>query len=190
MSQYHYFQVEGGEEAWKIVPVADLASIGQVMYQTILSVNTPVTEEMTKEEIHGIKFAGPLYFDLDDAASPASTAKHLVVLIDELKKLDVKEETLAIYASGGKGFHMTIAQEIFIEKVSKQGYTALHNIYKEMAFQKAVPSMDFRVYSGRKGRMFRMPNVKRDKQMKNSRPGAFYVKNPGTGVTALSESPL
>lgn len=162
MSQYHYFQVEGGEEAWKIVPVADLSSIGQVMYQTILSVNTPVTEEMSKEEIHGIKFAGPLYFDLDDAASPASTAKHLVVLIDELKKLDVKEETLAIYASGGKGFHMTIAQEIFIEKVSRQGYTALHNIYKEMAFQKAVPSMDFRVYSGRKGRMFRMPNVKRD----------------------------
>lgn len=161
MSQYQYYQVEGGNEAWKIVPVGDVDKIGPHMYRTILSVSTPPTDDMTKEELAALRMAGPLYFDLDDASSPASTAKHLVTLIDSLKELDVREEVMDIYASGGKGFHLTIAPEVFIEKVSKQGYTALHAIYKEMAYNLSTPSMDFRVYTGRKGRMFRMPNIKR-----------------------------
>lgn len=165
MSQYHYYQVEGGEEAWKIVPVADIDKVPKHMYRTILSIDTPPTDNTTKEAIAAIKFAGPLYFDLDDKSSPASTAKHLVTLIDSLLKLDVQENTLEVYASGGKGFHMLVPAETFIEKVAKTGYQHLPHIYKEMAFELAVPYMDFVVYSGRKGRMFRMPNVLRPNKL-------------------------
>lgn len=161
MSQYHFYQREGGEEAWKVVPASDIAAIGEHMYRTILSVDTPPVVDMSKEEIAKIKFSGPLYFDLDDSESPASTAKHLATLIEKLAKYDVQESVLAIYASGGKGFHMVIAPEVFIDKVSKSGYTNLPYVYKELAYDLAVTSMDFRVYSGRKGRMFRVENVKR-----------------------------
>ncbi len=160
MSQYHYYQKEGGEEEWKIVPVNKVGELPPHMYRTILSIDTPPTESTTKEGYHAIKFSGPLYFDLDDAASPASTAKHLVALIDKLKKLDVEETCLAIYASGGKGFHLTVDQENFIEKPQK-GYGYLPAIYKEIAFELSVASMDFRVYSARKGRMLRCANIKR-----------------------------
>lgn len=165
MSQYHFYQKEGGEEAWKVVPVNAIDAIGKHMYRTILSVDAPPQTDSTKEAISKIKFAGPLYFDLDDPESPASTAKDLLQLIENLAKYDVQENVLSIYASGGKGFHMTIAAEVFIEKVSKAGYTSLPYIYKEIAFGMAVTSMDFRVYSGRRGRMFRVENVQRPNKL-------------------------
>lgn len=160
MSQFYYYQTEGGDEDWKVVPVADVAALKPHMYRTVLSIDTPPTDSTTKEGYAAIKYSGPLYFDLDDAASPASTAKHLVKLIENLKAKDVNEDCLEVYASGGKGFHLLIDQGVFIEKPAK-GYAFLPAIYKELAFELSVASMDFRVYSARKGRMFRCPNVLR-----------------------------
>ena len=160
MSQFNYYQVEGGEEVWKIVPVADVDKLPKHMFRTILSIDTPPTDSSTKEAIAGIKYSGPLYFDLDDAASPASTAKHMLALIEKLVSKDVNEDCLEVFASGGKGFHLLLDQRVFIDKPAK-GYPNLATIYKEMAYELSVPSMDFRVYSGRKGRMLRCPNVLR-----------------------------
>lgn len=160
MSQFNYYQVEGGEEKWKIVPVGDVDQLPKHMFRTILSIDTPPTDSSTKEAIAAIKYSGPLYFDLDDASSPASTAKHMKALIEKLVSKDVNEDCIEVYASGGKGFHLLIDQHVFIEKPAK-GYVNLATIYKEMAYEVAVPSMDFRVYTGRKGRMLRCPNVMR-----------------------------
>ena len=165
MSHFSYFQKEGGEEGWKIAPTEVANKMTDAMFVTVLGLSPPPTEDTTKEEYAAIKYAGPMYFDLDDSASPASTARHMLTLVEALMKLDVREESMALYASGGKGFHLTIAPEIFIDKVAKAGYAALPAIYKEVAFQLAVPSMDFRVYTARKGRMFRMPNIKRPNGM-------------------------
>lgn len=160
MSQYQYYQVEGGNEDWKIVPVADVGAVKPHMYRTILSLDNPPTDSTTKEGYAAIKYSGPLYFDLDDATSPGSTAKHLVNLIDKLVGKDVDEDCMEIFASGGKGFHLTLDQEVFIEKPAK-GYAFLPAIYKEVAYELAVQSMDFRVYTARRGRMLRVANVLR-----------------------------
>lgn len=158
---YYYYQKNGGDEAWKPVKADKLAAAEGAMFCTILAVDSPIPDEVTKEELAAVKYSGPLYFDLDDAESPASTAKHAKKLLDKLAEKDVGEDQIEIFASGGKGFHITVPQEVFMTKPPKAGMAGLPAIYKEMAYQLAVDSMDFRVYTARKGRMFRMPNVKR-----------------------------
>ena len=158
---YHYFQNIGGEEAWKIVADTKLNTIKNAMFCTVLAVDAMIPEHATKQELAAIKYSGPLYFDLDDAVSPGSTGKYAVELVEKLMELNVQHEDLKIYASGGKGFHILVPPEVFMSKVSKTGTAQLPAIYKEMAFQLAVESMDFRVYTARRGRMFRQENVLR-----------------------------
>lgn len=158
---YNYYQTEGGEEVWKAIPTDKLDTISNAMFVTILSVETPLADNMEKEELAAIKYKGPLYFDLDDSESPASTAVHTRKLISKLEDLGVLPEMLQVYASGGKGFHITVPEACFLTKPPKSGLTLLPAIFKEMAFQLAVPSLDLRVYTARKGRMFRQKNVLR-----------------------------
>lgn len=158
---YHYYQTEGGDEKWKPIPDNKLDTIEGAMFCTILSVDSPIPEEPDKETLAAVKYNGDMYFDLDDAASPASTAVHAKALIGKLEENGVFPAQAEIYASGGKGFHVILPRECFMTKPPKTGMTHLPAIYKEMAFSLAVESMDFRVYTGRKGRMFRCANIKR-----------------------------
>ena len=159
--QYYYYQQNGGDEVWKPIPETKLDTIDGAMFRTILSVDVPISEDATKEQLASVKYKGPLYFDLDDAESPASTAQHTLSLVRKLEENGVFPSMLEVYASGGKGFHVLVPEECFLVKPPKQGLPNLPAIFKEMAFQLAVPSMDFRVYTARKGRMFRCHNVLR-----------------------------
>jgi hypothetical protein len=158
---YFYYQTEGGNEKWKPITVDKLDTIDGAMFRTILSVDVPVGADYTKEQLAEVKYKGPLYFDLDDASSPASTAKHCMSLLSKLEELGVFATQVEIYASGGKGFHVLVPEECFMTKPPKAGMTFLPAVYKEMAFSLAVESMDFRVYTARQGRMFRCANVER-----------------------------
>ena len=101
---YHYYQ-QNGDEKWQPVKADKLDTIDGAMFSTILSVDSPVPDDATKEQLAEIKYKGALYFDLDDASSPASTAKHAQTLIGKLEEHGVFPRQLEIYASGGKGFH-------------------------------------------------------------------------------------
>lgn len=182
MDQFNYYQIEGGDEEWKIVDASKVSTLPPHMFRTILAIDTPPTDTTTKEGYLAIKYAGPLYFDLDDSESPASTARHLLSLIEKLSKNGVKEAALEVYASGGKGFHLLVAPEVFIEKPAKGGYTFLPNIYKEIAFELSVPSLDFRVYSARRGRMLRVAGVERPNKL-------FKVQVHVDEVRKIAEAP-
>lgn len=162
---YFYYQNIGGEESWKIISEEKIDSIETAMFRTVLSVDSMVQDGITREEASAIKYQGPLYFDLDDAESPGSTGKFAVELVEKLEGFDVNPEDLEIFASGGKGFHVLVPQAVFMPKVSKVGTPQLPAIYKEMAFQLAVQSMDFRVYTAKRGRMFRQADVLRSNGM-------------------------
>lgn len=162
---YHYYQKEGGNEKWSPIPDNKLDTITDAMFVTILSVDSPVSDDADKESLAAIKFRGPLYFDLDDADSPASTAVNAVQLVKKLEELGIFPAMLEIYATGGKGFHMLVSEECFLTKPPKAGLPLLPAIYKEMAFNLAVDSLDLVVYTARKGRMFRQANVLRPNGM-------------------------
>ena len=162
---YYYYQDTGGEEAWKPVPQSKLDNIEGAMFITVLSVDAPVGDEYTKEDYAAIKYKGPLYFDLDDAESPGSTAEYAVELLKKLEDLEVNVRSLQLFASGGKGFHILVPEETFMQKPPKAGMVNLPYIYKEIAFKLAVESLDLKVYTARRGRMLRRPGVERPNKL-------------------------
>jgi len=158
---YYYYQQVGGEEVWKPIREDKVNTLVDPMFVTILSVDVPIQGDATKEQLAEVKYRGSLYFDLDDAESPASTSIQALKLVNKLEEHGVFPKQLEIYASGGKGFHIIVPEDCFLVKPPKSGMANLPAIYKELAFILAVDSMDFRVYTARKGRMFRKANVKR-----------------------------
>ena len=178
---YHYYQLGvAADEKWKPVHASKLDTIEGAMFCTILSVDSPIPDDATKEQLADTKYSGKLYFDLDDASSPASTAKYAQALIGKLEEHGVFPRQLEIYASGGKGFHILVPEECFLTKPPKAGMAFLPAIYKEMAFALAVESLDFRVYTARKGRMFRRANVERPN-------GLYKVRISAEELATLAE---
>lgn len=159
--QYYYYQQVGGNEAWKPIPETKLDTLDGVMFRTILSVDSPIPETADKATFDEIKYKGPFYVDLDDATSPGSTAVNALELVGKLEEQGVFPKQLEIFASGGKGFHILVPEECFLTKPPKTGLAFLPAIFKEMAYELAVESMDFRVYTARRGRMLRCHNVQR-----------------------------
>lgn len=163
MPRYHYYQERGGEEAWKPCPVVMREQLEQEKhpaYFTVLAVSQ-LADELPSEDRHKLKYSGPLYFDWDgDDLVAISEEVHKLCLILEGKGLDIS--CARLYATGGRGFHLEVPMACFVAKVPKDGIQHLPVIYKQLAFDVAVEYLDFRVYSGGRGRMWRTCGVKRE----------------------------
>jgi len=159
---YKYYQIEGGEETWKEIQASHRSSLPDPMFVTVLAVDRLVTDGMTKAEISKIKYSGPLYFDWD-GTSVAEVVPNVQAFIESLRSLGINDEHYKLYATGGRGFHIEIPPEVFMEKPKAVEHLPL--IFKEMALDLVTDTMDLRVYSGRKGRMWRQPNVQRPNGM-------------------------
>ena len=161
---YFWFQNTGGEEAWHEALSSQRAKVISEIrpaFVTVLdSLSIPDPDTWGKEDYAKMKYTGPLYFDWD-AADLSDTIKPFNEFLTKLEDGGVKIEALRLYATGGRGFHCEIPEAVFNPKPSKAGVTLLPYIYKEMAMKLATDAMDLRVYTGRKGRMWRCPGVQR-----------------------------
>ncbi len=164
MSWFFYWQKVGGEDAWQVGLAESrqhVVATEQPRFLTVLDLNATIEEGWTREQIDQIKYRGPLYFDFDGQDIEDVLVKARI-LLGKLLELDVDPRAVRIYATGGRGFHFEVPWEIFLPKPPKQGVQRLPAIYKEMAYELYVDTLDLRVYSGRKGRMWRTPNVRRE----------------------------
>jgi hypothetical protein len=164
MAKFNFYQVNGGEEAWhEVLAESRQALIATLKprFITVLAVSALITETSTREDINALKYSGPLYFDWDAPDIETCLAKFRQFL-DKLREADVDLNSIRLFATGGRGFHCEIPAEIFLPKVPKAGIQFLPGIYKEMCFDLYTDTMDLRVYSARKGRMWRTPNVARE----------------------------
>lgn len=165
---YYYVQRHGGVEDWKPVPASAIAEVianEHPMFVTALAVNKLV-EEISSDDKHKLAYFGPYYVDFDTDENTT-----LEVVLDKVRSFMKTLEGLKLdlsmvgwYATGSKGFHCEIPPECFMEKLPKSG-TGVPNlpvIYKEMTFDMYVDTMDMRVYSQGRGRMWRQINVMRD----------------------------
>lgn len=161
MSNYFYYQAVGGEEDWKAVPAASIDHIRielQPMFITVLSVSKLV-EDLSYEDKMKLAYDGPMYFDFD------STDEQLVIekvnqFLNKLESLKVDLSMIRLYATGGRGYHIEIPQGVFMAK--PKPVTNLPAIYREIALDLCVDTLDLRVYSQGRGRMWRQCGVKRD----------------------------
>jgi hypothetical protein len=160
---FYYYQTIGGEQAWAPVSAGSVAQVIEQqhpMFVTALAVNKLV-EDLTPDQRDKLAYEGPFYIDWD--------GPNIDIVLEKVRAFMVKLEELKFdltmaswYATGSKGFHCEIPAECFIEKMKKDGIANLPVIYKEMVFQLYVDTIDMRVYSQSRGRMWRQVNVQRE----------------------------
>lgn len=162
-SGYYYAQQKGGEETWQPVVSGDLSAYlaeHKPLFISVLSVN----KILLKGEVYDQKdlaYTGPFYADFDSTDMSISIAKS-IEFVQKLADLDVDPASLRIFCTGKKGLHIEVPSPIFHEKPPAAGTKYLPYIYKDMALSVCVDTLDLRVYTGGRGRMWRAPDVERE----------------------------
>lgn len=123
---------------------------------TVLSVSQLLDPD-EYPEAGDLKYKGPLYFDIDNDDISVSIAS-AVSLTEKLLALGVDPRDIEVWLSGKKGLHLTIDAKVFS---SGRAVTALPLVYQEIAHKLFVEGLDMAVYSAKRGRMWRQPNIKR-----------------------------
>lgn len=129
-------------------------------FTTVLDVDAPVDNSFTAEQLRDLKFRGAFYVDFDGPLT--QTIERAQEFAARLKELDVDLDAVRWFATGGRGFHCEVPMPIFVERPPVKGFANLPAIYKEMLFNCYVDTADLRVYSARRGRMWRTPGVQRE----------------------------
>lgn len=162
MPMYMFLQLE---EKSKWIPA--LASERESISRTrkpalvsVLNVDHSFDTDLTLEEVRGLHYDGPLYFDFD-AEDIEQATDQFKLFLTNLKAKGVDLDMLRLYATGKKGYHIEVPPQLFMGKVPANGVLHLPHIYHEMAHALFVDTLDLRVYSAKRGRMWRCPNVKR-----------------------------
>lgn len=183
-SGFFFYQVEP-EGPWHEALAAQRETIVRTehpCFTTILDVSAVPDEASTKEELAALRYSGPAYFDFDGEDIPTVLVQFRKFL-KKLEDLGVDLHQAQLFATGGRGFHCLLDPRLFVAEAPKggvAGVVGLPAIYRELAFALYVDNMDLRVYSARKGRMWREPGVQRSS-------GLYKV--PLTPEEALSMTP-
>lgn len=164
---FYFFYQTAKEQPWQIALDSDRARvISEVkpFLTSILACDYDFKEPLSFEEQAKVKYSGPFYADFD--VTEGSTIGDVIPKVQEfltrLKDKGLDLNSVSLFATGGKGFHVTIPLETFKEKVPKVGIAALPYIFREMAFDLVVDYLDLSVYSAKRGRMWRTANIERD----------------------------
>lgn len=165
---FFYFSLEktGG---WLSAPSTQRQNViesKQPKYVTVLDLDRLIADDEPLEESLKVKYTGPFYADWDCESivdGAASVNRFLTLLSDEY---GVDPTCVSIYASGGRGYHAEVPFACF--SGAKGGTQFLPQIYREIANDLYTESLDMAVYSAKRGRMWRTPNVPRES-------GAFKV---------------
>lgn len=161
-SFYFHYQVEGKESAWKLALATEREKIvaeTRPAFSTVLDLSSvPADNDWTK-----VRYRGPFYADFDADGDIELACSQFGVFMGKLDaELDFDLSQARLFASGGKGFHIEIPAECFQPKVPEAGTTWLPYIYRAVAEQLMVDTLDLNVYTGKRGRQWRTTNVKRE----------------------------
>lgn len=145
------YSVGTGKDSWQDVTPAELRAMlegdSPPMFRTALA--------KTCEDI----FAGAFYVDIDGGDTGEAIQAFQTVLA-KLEALGLDLMSVRLFASGYKGFHAEVPAACFMAEPSPvQG---LPRVFKEMALELYVDGLDLRVYSGGRGRLWRVANIRRD----------------------------
>ena len=135
-------------------------------------------------EIRNAKQTAPLYFDLDGQFAQDDLAK----LIEFLIKHNCPQESLQIFFSGNKGFHLEVPFSTLCIKPSDKLNRIFEQVAKEINAVLHAPSLDTGIYDS--VRLWRIPHSI------NSKSGLYKVplsveesKMPLEKVRLLAQSP-
>jgi len=143
----------------------DVIGLEKPLLVTVLEVDTCITDDTPHDVILKARHRGDMYLDWD-CKSPDEFGYCINDVNEFLDKLKtdygVKLECLRIYATGGRGFHVEIPWSVYRADNWEKGALMLPQTYREMARQMHGRYMDLAIYSAKRGRMWRQPNVQRE----------------------------
>lgn len=156
------FRYSKGEnkEKWKLIENSEKAIQAIVQqgahYTTVLSLDQDVDKI---EPDAKVMYKGPLYFDIDSDDENESLTSCRKLLFTLYSQYGVNINNLVIHCSGGKGFHVLVPAKMFS---AGKAHAYLPQMYRTMVLELNIENVDLGIYSGGKGRCFRIENVKRD----------------------------
>lgn len=140
------YEWAAGESTWHSVSRGELAELLQgeapPAFRTILGKT-------------GDLYSGPFYADFDGDLD--EVCHKVREFLDSLEGADVDLESVRIFATGGRGFHIEVPAAVF----GGGDHIELPKIYRALALGMYVDTLDTRVYSSGRGRMWRVPHVQR-----------------------------
>ena len=144
-----------GKGKWKLVENKLKSVPDWAFFKTVLSVDQDVAKIEEGEKIY---YKGPLYFDIDAEDENDSLDDCRKLLLSLYVDYGVNLNDLVIHCTGGKGFHVLVPPKVFSSGKATQhlAYT-----YKQMAVEFDLAFLDYGIYSGGRGRMWRIENVQR-----------------------------
>ena len=165
MNRYRYWKEEPKERKWKLIKDTEedrqKVLLKGAMFLTWMSFSEPYKGNGQPEPYRW----GDFPLDFDSKEDPGKALRELRELclthLPELYGIDVY--SLRFFASGSKGFHVEISAKLFD---AQDGDPYLPLIYKRIASlwkeKFNLETLDLSIYSMKTGRMWRLPNVRRD----------------------------
>lgn len=163
MPNFLYYKEEPNERPWNLIPDTPKARTQAIkqgaMFFTWASLSEPYKDNGQPEPVR----YGNLKLDFD-SVDPGQALKDLqtLFLVHLPELFDLDPYSVKYFLSGGKGLHADIPAELFN---SQAGDPHLPLIYKKLVTgwkeQFTLPTLDMSLYCMGKGKMFRIPNVKR-----------------------------
>ena len=171
---FKWMQIKGGEEKWQLI-LADredqIIREKSPAFTTILAADNDFkSPDMTADDMAKVHYRGPWFLDFDAPSIGEALPAYQKFLIKLRDEYGFDLEQASLFASGSKGFHITLPAECFVPKVKAAGVMGLPAIYLEMANETYVDFLDIRIFTARRGRQFRTANVERP-----DKPGVYKV---------------
>lgn len=163
---FFFHQPKGGPTPWECALASErdrIVSDLKPEFVTVLDVDNSFTQPLTVEEQNAVKYRAPygFYADFDgDLDEVLNQSRVFLLKLESEHGFDKCQARL--WFTGGRGTHIEIPLECFMPKVPPAGIAMLPAIFKEIAMQTYVDTLDMRIFSAKKGRQWRTPNVKRD----------------------------
>lgn len=127
-------------------------------FVTVLDVSQKLEGDETPEQLSQVKYFGPWYADIDSKSIEEGVTQ-FNKLLQKLKNKGIDLHQCKLYATGGRGFHIEVPMGCFTKRPVPM--ELLPQTYKEMAFELFVDCLDMRVYSTKRGRMWRVDGYNR-----------------------------
>lgn len=161
-----FYQRRGGNVAWECALASErekIVSAGDTEFISVLDVDNSFTNQLSVEELAAVKYAAPygFYVDFDSEDLDEVLVQSRVFLSKLKQEHDFDPAQARLWFTGGRGCHIEIPLACFLHKIPPSGIAHLPAIFKEIAMQTYVNTLDLRVYSAKRGRMWRTPNFKR-----------------------------
>lgn len=163
---YMFVQARGGNVHWECALASERERIVNELkpeFVSVLDVDNSFTQTLTPEELAAVKYSAPYGFytdfDSDDLSEVLIQSRVFLLKLEKEHDFDISQARL--WFTGGRGCHVEIPLQCFLPKIPAGGIAHLPAIFKEIAMSTFVDTLDLRVYSAKRGRMWRVANVKR-----------------------------